>query len=496
MDLEATRASDAEAVAAALAGDQNAFGRLFGEHFDRTYDVAFRILRDKEQAAEVAQDTFLAAWTGLSSLDDPASFGGWVLRISRNRALNRLSRERRSVALGDEVTTAVLDQNAPAPDMEAGVAAEESRDLVWAASAALGERDASVLDLHLRHGLSGAALAEELGVNPNNANQILHAMKGRLENAVRAFVVWRNGNPDCADLRSLLSRQSDASFGVVTARMIRRHLKACGLCDAEQRRHLAPAAMFSAVPVLVAPLALRTQAAGALMHAGVPMGPVGSSAAAPDGAPDGAVEGAPGGAPDGGAVAAEQAPTGVIEQVEAEPPPEPPAAGEDGPTAAAGEEDPGTGGLSRRKLAALVGGAAIVMLLVVGGVVALAGDDGPGPVVVRATSTSAASTSTSTTSTTSSTTTTVASATTVAQTPTTVPNPATTSPPVPPTAAPSVVPPPPDEPGPTTTEPQPTTTEATTTSQVDPPPDTEPRDPKGSSGTPPIGVLSGPFSPG
>ena len=202
MDLEATRASDAEAVAAALAGDQNAFGRLFGEHFDRTYDVAYRILRDKEQAAEVAQDTFLAAWTGLSSLDDPASFGGWVLRISRNRALNRLSRERRSVALGDEVTTAVLDQNAPTPDMEADVAAEESRDLVWAASAALGERDASVLDLHLRHGLSGAALAEELGVNPNNANQILHAMKGRLENAVRAFVLWRNGNPDCADLRS------------------------------------------------------------------------------------------------------------------------------------------------------------------------------------------------------------------------------------------------------------------------------------------------------
>src|SRR5690606_14674150 len=90
------RSADAGLVAAARAGDGTAFGRLFDRWFDPVYDVAWRIVRDRDTAAEVAQDVFLAAWQGLDRLERPASFGGWVRRIARNRALNRLERERRS----------------------------------------------------------------------------------------------------------------------------------------------------------------------------------------------------------------------------------------------------------------------------------------------------------------------------------------------------------------------------------------------------------------
>ncbi|MCB1028508.1 MAG: RNA polymerase sigma factor [Microthrixaceae bacterium] len=532
MDLEQARASDARRVAGALAGDPNSFGELFNEYFDRTYDVAYRIVRNSDVAAEVAQDTFLAAWTGLASLEDPASFGGWVLRISRNRALNRLSRERRSVALGDEVTAAVVDADAPTPDMEAGVAAEESRDLVWAASAALGERDASVLDLHLRHGLSGAALAEELNVTPNNANQILHAMKGRLEGAVRAFVLWRNGHPDCAELRATLARQSDPGFGVATARLIRRHLKACGLCEAEQQRHLAPAAMFSAVPILVAPMALRTQAAGALMGSGVPMG----AAAPPMPPPGGGVGSGPGGSEGGAPSAAtpsggspppgpDLAATGAMAVVEGG---GSPAGSQQGPDPSTGAIDPADDAVppeglgARRKLAAVMSGVAVLALLL-GGWLVFGGDDvgTPGPPVARqgGTSTSSSTSSSTTSSTPSSTS--VVGPTTVVPGTEPVPPPTSSGPQVPPSAPPvptpevtPVPPPDPQDPAPSITEPidgststtdpvevtRPSTTTSTPTDPKDPKDPKNPKDPTtgGTSDAPGFGDvgtggLLGPF---
>ena len=77
--------SDAELVERARAGDQSAFGALYDTWFDRVYDLAFRVVRDGNAAADVAQDTFLSAWRELDALSDPAAFGGWVRRIAPTR---------------------------------------------------------------------------------------------------------------------------------------------------------------------------------------------------------------------------------------------------------------------------------------------------------------------------------------------------------------------------------------------------------------------------
>ncbi|MBW3604810.1 MAG: L,D-transpeptidase family protein [Actinobacteria bacterium] len=52
--------------------------------------------------SDVAQDTLLVAWQQLDRLQQRGSFGGWVLRITRNRALDRLAHERRAVPTGDD----------------------------------------------------------------------------------------------------------------------------------------------------------------------------------------------------------------------------------------------------------------------------------------------------------------------------------------------------------------------------------------------------------
>ncbi|MEO5678892.1 MAG: sigma-70 family RNA polymerase sigma factor [Acidimicrobiales bacterium] len=235
-------AGDAALVVAALAGDGRAFAALFDGWFDRCFDVAVRIVRNRDIAAEVVQEVFLAAWRDLGTLRDHAAFGGWVLRASRNRALNRLEKERRTVALGDEATTAAVDAEAAAPDAAVDALTGIGADLVWAASAALGERDSSILDLHLRHGLAAPALAEELGVTANNAHQLLFRLRARLGDAIRSFVLWHGGRPSCPELQDVLHRAGLAIFGPEAARLAQRHAASCERSGDRQRTALAPEA--------------------------------------------------------------------------------------------------------------------------------------------------------------------------------------------------------------------------------------------------------------
>jgi RNA polymerase sigma factor (sigma-70 family) len=334
-------AEDASWVVAARGGDDEAFGRLFDRWFDPVYDVAWRIVHDRDTAAEVAQDVFLAAWQGLDGLAQPASFGGWVRRIARNRALNRLDRELRSVP-DDEQAAAALDRSAPDVDLTAAMNEREQHDLVWAAARALGERDASLLDLHLRHGLGAPAIADELGVTANNAHQLLHRLKGKLAGAIRAWVLWRAGEGRCAGLDRAIAGAGLVSFGAEAVRVIDRHARACDGCAERQQLRLAPEALFAAMPVIAAPPLLKAEAAAALGQAGVPM--AGSAAAAP--APGGG-SGAPGsGAADG---------------------PEPGGTAEVQVGAAAG-------GTTARRVALVA--VAVVVLLVVAGVAGLAASGG------------------------------------------------------------------------------------------------------------------------
>ena len=71
------------------------------------------------------------------------------------------------------------DRLAAAVDPAQAMEDAELAALVWDAADALGDRDASLLDLHLRHGLSPAEIAEELGVKANAAHQSLHRMRDR-----------------------------------------------------------------------------------------------------------------------------------------------------------------------------------------------------------------------------------------------------------------------------------------------------------------------------
>jgi RNA polymerase sigma-70 factor (ECF subfamily) len=82
--------SEQDQVAAAARGDRAAQRRLFEQHRDAAYRVAFRITGRDEDALDAVQDAFIKAFDGLSGYQGEASFKTWLLRIVSNRSLDLL----------------------------------------------------------------------------------------------------------------------------------------------------------------------------------------------------------------------------------------------------------------------------------------------------------------------------------------------------------------------------------------------------------------------
>jgi RNA polymerase sigma-70 factor (ECF subfamily) len=300
-DRDARRARDARLVEAALAGDRRAFGRLYDQWFDQVWNLARRIVRDDEVAAEVAQDAFLSAWRNLATLESVDAFGGWLLRIARNASFNRRRREQRSRPVDDEGLAVIEGTGASAATAPAGFGVEDrartadapasfAEDaelvaLVRQAAGALGQRDAEVLDLQLRFGLAPAEIGEVMGMNRNAANQLCHRIRQRFAAAVRARVLWRGDRPACDALATMLDSAGVSAFDASAVKIAERHAEACPQCHERRELRLEPAAMFAAVPLVAAPVLLKQQAAYALEGAGVAMDGSAFGAAAGHGDP-------------------------------------------------------------------------------------------------------------------------------------------------------------------------------------------------------------------
>jgi len=81
---------DGELVAAFRAGDVDAFECLVRRHQKAMLNVAYRMLGNYEEACEVAQDAFVAAYKGLANFRGEARFTTWLTTITLNQARNRL----------------------------------------------------------------------------------------------------------------------------------------------------------------------------------------------------------------------------------------------------------------------------------------------------------------------------------------------------------------------------------------------------------------------
>jgi RNA polymerase sigma-70 factor (ECF subfamily) len=109
---------DEDLVRRYLAGDDEAFAALVHRHGARIFNVCLRIVGDRDDASDAAQETFLAALRKLTQFRGDAAFTTWLHRIAVNACYDLLRRQRRQplLRLAVEVGDTDPEVGPPMPD--------------------------------------------------------------------------------------------------------------------------------------------------------------------------------------------------------------------------------------------------------------------------------------------------------------------------------------------------------------------------------------------
>lgn len=79
----------------ALPGDTRAFEQLVAQYQRRVYAITYRLMGNRQDAEDLAQEVFLKIYRNIGSLDDPAMLTAWINRVTTNACLDALTKQRR-----------------------------------------------------------------------------------------------------------------------------------------------------------------------------------------------------------------------------------------------------------------------------------------------------------------------------------------------------------------------------------------------------------------
>ncbi len=182
--------TEQELVRAAGGGDSAAFEQLVRLYENKVYHLALRMCSNPEDAYDVAQEAFLAAWKGLPAFRGESGFSTWLYRLTSNAAIDHLRRVKKQtgdLSLDDEELNLDAADTAPLPQEAA-----EQGELQQALAAGLrqlSDDHRSVLVLREMQELSYEEIAERLDLD-------LGTVKSRISRARNALrkILLKSGN--------------------------------------------------------------------------------------------------------------------------------------------------------------------------------------------------------------------------------------------------------------------------------------------------------------
>jgi RNA polymerase sigma-70 factor (ECF subfamily) len=153
---------DASLIAATLAGDSAAFGRLVQQYQDRLFNSLLRVLGSADDAADIVQDAFVQAYVKLSSFRGGSQFYTWLYRIAFNLAMSHMRRQHNKASLDEMKSLAGVEPTDGQPTPETGLIEQERAELVHSALTELSFEHRQIIVLREIDGCSYEDIAEIL----------------------------------------------------------------------------------------------------------------------------------------------------------------------------------------------------------------------------------------------------------------------------------------------------------------------------------------------
>jgi len=162
-----------------LAGDVSAYAFLVQKHKSLVFSIAFKILNSREDAEEIAQDTFLKAYQSLKTFEKKSKFSTWLYRIAYNAAISRTRKKKPEFVGVDDYVLSNYSTDEVSQRMDRLEEDDQIR-MVEQALLRLPEDDHLLVTLFYKSEHSIEDISSITGLSESNVKVRLHRIRKRL----------------------------------------------------------------------------------------------------------------------------------------------------------------------------------------------------------------------------------------------------------------------------------------------------------------------------
>jgi RNA polymerase sigma factor (sigma-70 family) len=177
--------TDVEYIAGLKSNDRHVYAEFVGAFASGIYNVALKILQNKEEAEEVAQDVFMKIFQAVELFDCSCSLKTWIYRITVNKSLDALRARKRKASLSvfsnffneeDEEKIIAIEVKHPGIQLEQ----QEEAEIIFAAIEKLPERQKTVFVLFQFENMSYKEISSTLEISVSAVESLMSRAKKQL----------------------------------------------------------------------------------------------------------------------------------------------------------------------------------------------------------------------------------------------------------------------------------------------------------------------------
>lgn len=181
--------SDSFYIDKVLEGDVSAYSMIVDKHKDLVFTVALRIVRNREDAEEIAQDTFLKVYQSLKSFKKESKFSTWLYRIVYNTAISKIrKRQLETTDLEYEII-----ENYTLDNIKEDVSRleyDEQKILINKVIEKLSPEESTLINLFYLKEYSTEEISEIMNLSKANVKVKLHRIRKRLYKEVQQIIEY------------------------------------------------------------------------------------------------------------------------------------------------------------------------------------------------------------------------------------------------------------------------------------------------------------------
>lgn len=169
----------------ASGGDKGAFERLVLENQVNVYNLALKLMKNQDDAADAAQEAFLKAYLKLKDFRGDSRFSAWLYRLTYNTCIDLLRKSQRAATVSLVRSTEDEDEQSidladTAPGPEEQIEMRETREIVRREMKRLPEEQYRILVMRELAGMSYGEIAQAVGISEGTVKSRIFRARSRL----------------------------------------------------------------------------------------------------------------------------------------------------------------------------------------------------------------------------------------------------------------------------------------------------------------------------